>query len=191
MHRSVPKSPCPACGRAKDADCAWAHDIIFCHQGSSHGVGNLKLGDVIKANGTEWALTSRKGGFDGAAAVFRPHRPKSPHHRVYSPQEPGTVRATAAAGRKALLAFYAAHDRAWAIPDFHSLTPDELREATLTITKARDRATVLGRMAPQLWREYPDLAEQHRARFEGYRRSIQAQWDDLFHFRTYYLGEVI
>ena len=191
MHRSGPKSPCPACGRTKDTDCAWAHDIIFCHQGSTNGVGNLKIGDVIKADGTEWALTSRKGGFDGAAAVFRPHRPRPRFQASTHPREAVRKQADVAAARVALNGFYDAFQRAWDVPDFHTLTPDQLREATTLITAAHERGVLLGGMVQQLWREAPEMAERHRDRFEGYRRSIQAQLNDLQHFRSYYLGEVI
>jgi hypothetical protein len=70
------RTPCPVCGRSKDADCRWIPgEVIYCHQGSSNqSSGLLKPGDVVTINGFPWALVARDGGFAGAANVFRPDR---------------------------------------------------------------------------------------------------------------------
>lgn len=73
--RSSKKTPCPVCGRTKDADCAWTKDLILCHQSDSNQtIASLRIGDVINADGQKWALVKVNAGFSGKAAVFRPHR---------------------------------------------------------------------------------------------------------------------
>ena len=50
--------------------------MILCHQGTSYKPpSDLRRGDVINIAGKPWALIRRDGGFDGAAAVFKPHSP--------------------------------------------------------------------------------------------------------------------
>ena len=50
--------------------------MILCHYGTTHQPPpDLQRGDVISIGGKPWALIRRDGGFDGAAAVFKPHSP--------------------------------------------------------------------------------------------------------------------
>ena len=75
MQASRRNNPCPICGRVKDSDCRWNADTIFCHQGTSNAPpSHLKIGDIIQIDNKEWALLSLKSGFDGAAALFKPHK---------------------------------------------------------------------------------------------------------------------
>ena len=77
MQSSRRNNPCPICHRSKDSDCRFCDDLILCHQGSTHGPpANLRIGDVVIRQGREWALVKTNVGFDGGAALFKPHRPR-------------------------------------------------------------------------------------------------------------------
>ncbi len=75
LSRSGPRNPCPACGRVKDADCAWGSEIILCHQGKeARPTDQLRPGQTITVNGQVWALIRTNAGHSGCADLFRPHR---------------------------------------------------------------------------------------------------------------------
>jgi hypothetical protein len=72
LHRSSRTTPCPACGRTKDADCRWSDDWIACHSG---GAGHsLKLGETITLNGQRWFLAATDAGHSGRSHIYRPDR---------------------------------------------------------------------------------------------------------------------
>lgn len=73
--RSSKRTPCPICGRTKDADCSWTTDLILCHQSdSSQSAASMRIGDTVKVDNRDWALIRLNAGFSGKAAVFRPHQ---------------------------------------------------------------------------------------------------------------------
>ena len=75
LKRSGPRQPCPACGRVKDADCAWGEEIILCHQGQgARPTDRMRIGQIIKIEGIDWALVRTNAGHSGCADLLRPHR---------------------------------------------------------------------------------------------------------------------
>jgi hypothetical protein len=77
--RSGPRNPCPACGRVKDADCAWNDDSILCHQGSEpRPTDKLRPGQTIEINGQLWALIRSNAGYSGCADLLKPHSDRKP-----------------------------------------------------------------------------------------------------------------
>ena len=75
MQSSKRNNPCPVCGRTKDSDCRWDNDVIFCHCGSSFAPpSHLKIGDILRLDGKEWALVKTNSGHTGLCHVFKPHR---------------------------------------------------------------------------------------------------------------------
>ncbi len=75
LKRSGPRHPCPACGRVKDADCAWGEEIILCHQGKDpRPTDSMRPGQTIKLKGQVWALIRTNAGHSGCADLLRPHR---------------------------------------------------------------------------------------------------------------------
>lgn len=70
MQQSGRNAPCPACGRTKDGDCRFNDEVILCHSGS-----DLRPGAVVTLDGADWYLSRHGGGYDGQAAVFKPHKP--------------------------------------------------------------------------------------------------------------------
>ena len=189
MQKSGRNNPCPSCGRVKDADCRWTDDVIFCHQGSSHGPDpNLKISDVIDIDGTPWALVKTGSGYDNQAHVFKPHTARSTTTAVNRPNllDHQAKRSIAVV---ALERFFTAHERAWQLGDFHQMTLDQLREAITVIHAAQDIGAELAVSVQRIWREHPDLAHLHRQRFEACLPSTKAMVADLAHFRSHYLGE--
>jgi hypothetical protein len=72
--RSGRHNPCPACGRTKDADCAWTDDAILCHQGAEpRPTDGLRPGQTIEINGVLWALIRSDAGYSGCADLLKPH----------------------------------------------------------------------------------------------------------------------
>lgn len=64
------KSPCPVCGRTKDADCRWDEKLLHCRTYAKH---HLNRGEVIRGHdGQRWAYLGDSDG--GRWAMFRPHR---------------------------------------------------------------------------------------------------------------------
>ena len=181
------------CGRVKDADCRWSDDVIFCHCGSTHGPDqNLKIGDTINIDGKPWALVKTKGGFDGAAFVFKPHQEKGvgPLRRVPdSRQELLTKQAKRSIASVSLERFFDSYRAAWDVKDLHSLNAHQLNEAIKTIEGAARIGRDLSRSVDNVWREHHDLRDLHKGAFEACLTSINAQVTDLAHFRTHYLGE--
>ena len=193
MKRSGRNNPCPSCGRISDADCRWTDDVIFCHQGSSHGPDqNLRIGDTIDIDGKPWALVKTNGGFDGAAYIFKPHQEKGvgPLRRVPdSRQQLLTKQAKRSIASVSLERFFDAYRAAWDVKDLHSLNAYQLSEAIKTIENAARIGRDLSHNVDKIWREHHDLRDLYQGAFEACLGSINAQVADLAHHRTHYLGE--
>ena len=128
------------CHRSKDGDCRFCDDLILCHQGSTHGPpANLRIGDVVIRQGREWALVKTNAGFDGAAFVFKPHRPLkkrklySSSHRVNAAIK---KRHLINAQKKLIEGFIKISQAALDVLDFENAPPDELKESFALIEKA-------------------------------------------------------
>lgn len=188
MQRSSKKNPCPACGRVHDADCAWSDDVIFCHSGS-----DLSIGQTIDVDGQPWALVKLNAGFSGNAAVFKPHEEnrRYPDKSGASPEQILTRQAKRSISALALERFFNAFDAAWNVKDFHSLSPNELKEGINAITKAHHNSIEMKATAQTIWREHKDLSDLYRDRFEACVLNLKYQVNDLTHFRTHYLGEAV
>ena len=87
--------------------------------------------------------------------------------------------------------FFERFQQAWDVPDFHSLPMPELREAFELILSVEQEGLTLARSIQAIWREHHDLRDRHKDRFEHYVKSLRHQADDVRHFRTHYLGEVL
>ena len=187
MFSSNRNTPCAVCGRTKDADCRWADDVILCHSGT-----DLRPGQTIDANGREWAFIRHDGGYDGGAAVFKPHRPRSQckasQHRP-SVQDLSNRDAQRVLWSQVIEGFYVAFIAAWNVHDFHWLRPSELKAAFATIERAHEKGAVLSRSLQTIWRDHPDLKELHKLRVEQYIKHLSHQQDDAEHFKLHYLGE--
>lgn len=192
MKSSGRNSPCPSCGRSKDGDCRWNDEVIFCHAGSTCGPDpSLRIGDTIDVDGQPWALVKTQAGYDGAAHVFKPHQDRHRSSPSISREELLSKRAKRSIAAVAIERFFTAFLNAWNVPDFHTLTPDELNDAITKIEGAHTIGLELSRSIQSIWREHHDLRDLHRDRFNAYIRNIKYQLNDLNHFRTHYLGEVV
>ena len=193
MNKSGRNNPCPVCGRVKDADCRWSDDVIFCHQGSSHGPDpSLVIGNTIDIDGIKWALVKTGSGYDNQAHVFRPHQEKgvTPLRRVSdSRQELLTKQAKRSIASVSIERFFDAYRTAWDVKDFHILNAHQLKEAITAIEGAARIGRQLSRNVDQIWREHHDLRDLHKGAFDALLTNINAQVTDLAHFRTHYLGE--
>ena len=183
MQTSGPKSPCPVCQRTKDADCRFTTDVILCHTGSDD-----RPGTVITIDGQPWYLSRVNGGFDGAAAVFKPHKEGQ---RQQNEQRPYDLEAKAKRSTISfqITAFLDHFQQVWDTPDLHSLAPSELQEAFLRIERTAAEGLALARALAPVWRKYPDLADAYRWRVESCNKNLRYQQQDAAHFRTHYLGE--
>ena len=187
MQTSGPNSPCPVCQRTHDGDCRWTDVIILCHSGSDD-----RPGTVITIDGQPWYLSRTNGGFDGAAAVFKPHKEES------NRSHPGNAGANHDANRQAKAAvarftvdhFLDAFQRCWDIPDFHSLPPADLRAAFTLIDQTLAAGINLTRSLAPIYRQDEHLREHYRWRIEAAIKSLRHQQRDAADFRRIYLGEV-
>ena len=198
MQKSGRNNACPSCGRVSDGDCRWDDHTIFCHVGETcRPDPTLKIGDTIDVSGQSWALVKVNTGYSGQAHLFKPHRPKpETSRRSYRPSRPTRQRSTDVSAKRALYGvaierFSKAYRKAMDVMDFFQLSPAELKQAVIDVDEAQERAAEMRVTAPTIWRECPDLAQLHRQRIEANCRDLKYQADDLRHFRSYYLGEVV
>ena len=176
------------CGRSKDGDCRFDDDVIFCHQGSSSGPpANLQIGDVLIRQGREWALVKTNAGFDGAAFVFKPHRPLKKRKLYSSLHRVNTAvkkRHLINAQKKLIEGFIKLSQAALDVLDFESAPPDELKESFALIEKAyfqgKEIREIVG-FCPELknWISLIDKAN----------KQLLYQYKDQLSFRQNYLGE--
>lgn len=186
-HHSGPGRPCPVCGRTADGDCRWGQEVILCHQGQRNGPPEgLRVGDTIAIDGRLWALVAVGGGFDGAAAVFRPHRPLQGHGA--RPAAPRPVVDTAAAVTL-LEGLLEQADAALDAPDFYTARPQQLWPALAGIERAEHIARRAAALLPTIWQSHPDLAAAYAQPVRSALRELAWQADDARRFRRFDLGE--
>ena len=188
MKASGRNHPCPVCSRVKDADCRWNDTTILCHTGT-----DLRSGDTLTINGTQWAFIHHNGGFSGSAAVFKPHREKEPSRgqRLQTPntaQQLLSMQTRRHQWSEVLHQFFSAFDAAWNTPDFHTATPHQLSAAFLTIDDAQTKAAALSPHLPSIWRDCPDLQQLHRLRVEHCLKTIAHIAEDTRQFQEQDLG---
>ncbi len=188
MKRSGRRNPCPICQRVKDSDCAWTEDVAFCHSGS-----DLSIGQTIDVDGQPWALVKLNAGFSGHAAVFKPHEERhgSSLPNGVNREQILTRQAKRSISALALERFFNAFDAAWNVKDFHGLTSNELADAIAVIGKAHHNSIEMSATAQTIWRDHHDLRDLYRDRFDACALNLQHQVNDLNHFRSFYLGEVV
>ena len=191
MKTSGRNNACPVCGRTKDADCRWNDTTILCHTGT-----DLKPGDTLTIAGTKWAFIHHKGGFSGMAAVFKPHRERNREEwkrdlrrpTPNSPKQLLAIQQKRSQWSDVLDQFFAAFDAAWEVPDFHSCTPDQLKDAFAAIDDAQTKAAALAPHLQTIWDEHPDLKQLHRLRVEDNLKAIAYMADDVRRFKEQDLG---
>ena len=193
LKRSGRTSPCPICSRKKDGDCAFNDQVVFCHQGETQGPpASLNIGDTVEKGEKVWALVKTDSGPTGRAYVFKPHQ-TSRRCRHQSGETNSTWKQEQQDKVKSALdILFIATEEAWAIPDFHSLNPDELKVGIAKIDNAYAASVRIGKYIHQheIWQNYPDLCKEYRKPFEAFEKSARDQFQDLRHFRQYYLGEI-
>ncbi|MEN9767820.1 MAG: hypothetical protein RLZZ32_1780 [Cyanobacteriota bacterium] len=188
LHSSK-KTPCPICSRSTDGDCRWTDDLILCHQGTTFSPpADLRPGDTLTVNGQKWALIRRDGGFDGAAAVFRPHR--SGGNAISHPTPELDRKARHVVAAFSVERFLERFRECWEIPDFHGLPPDRLREAFELIDGTYAQGLALARSLAPVWRDEREFEALYRWRIESCLKSLKYQQQEVAHFRRHYLGEV-
>ena len=189
MQVSKRNSPCPICGRTKDGDCRFCEDLILCHQGSSHSSpANLRIGDVVIRQGREWALVKTNAGFDGAAFVFKPHRPLK-KRKLYS----SSHRVNAAAKKRHLInaqkklidEFIKLAQSALDVLEFQTAPPDELKESFELIEKAYWQGQEIKKLMTGFC---PELKERISLVREA-NKQLKYQYKDQLQFQKNYLGE--
>ena len=188
-------NPCPVCGRTKDTDCRWSDDVIMCHQGTSFAPpAHLKVGDTITISDRVWALVSRNGGFDGSAAVFKPHRPgQAPqHHGItrHRPAAPDLSQQRQDSIELGLSTFLENYRVCWNVPDFHGMDCTQQREAFDLIENTSLQGELIASNIQSVWRDFPELKARFKDLFEMAIQSLKYQKKDVDHFRCHYLGEL-
>ena len=187
MKRSSRKQPCPFCGRTHDSDCAWTEDVAFCHSGS-----DLSIGQTIDIDGQPWALVKLNAGFSGNAAVFKPHTERNGFSgNPVNRQQILSRQASRSVSAALIEQFFAAFDRAWNVLDFHSLSPNELKDGFQAIQSAYALGIQLNGSIKSIWRDHHDLRDLYKDRFDACLANLKYQFNDLNHFKSHYLGETI
>ncbi len=188
LTRSSKRTPCPVCGRNSDGDCRYSDELILCHHGSRFSPPQqLRIGDVVSINGTEWALTRTGVGYDGAAYQFQPHHPKPSQETRRQASRRHGRRSLKLIARAELLQFLAVYREAMRCPEFILCTPDELKQYFSAIDRASQQGPrLLARLSAlarsdQSWRRYAK-AVQLKLKTLGYEQA------DSKHFRRNYLG---
>ena len=152
----------------------------------------LRIGDTITIQGRPWALVKTDAGYDGSAHCFRPHRDREPiGHRPPTADQLQMQQARRSLAVHSIERFFERFQQAWNVDDFHSLPMPELREAFDLILSVEQEGLALARSIQAIWREHHDLRDRHKARFEQYVKSLRYQADDVRHFKSHYLGEVL
>ena len=145
---------------------------------------------TIALNEAKWALVKTNGGFDGAAFGFKPHQERSKvvdlevnREQLLTKQSERNLAALA------LDRFFDLFSKAWEPGELELLTSNQLKVHYATVDETRALGAELAKSAQKIWREHPDLAVLHRARFEEYIRLTGVLVAEVAHFRTHYLGE--
>ena len=193
MQSSSKRNPCPICGRTKDGDCRWTHDLILCHRGSSHGPPkHLSVGDVIQVQSKPWALVRSDGGFDMAAAVFRPHRPRRHSHqkRLSNGRGANLLKARVRCAKRIAQQFLDLAQEANAVGEFELLSYPDLQAAFGLIYQADEQGAKVVQALMALRRSASDI-NPDLERVKAAQRKVRYQRLDVDRFRHTYLGEVM
>jgi hypothetical protein len=76
------RNPCPVCGRNTDDKCRRQPELISCWHGSRfHPPTGLRVRDVLRVDGADWAVVALAGGYGNNSMVLAPHRPLSRSQR--------------------------------------------------------------------------------------------------------------
>ena len=194
MQASSRKSPCPVCGRTKDADCRWKDDVILCHQGTSYKPpSDLRRGDVINIAGKPWALIRRDGGFDGAAAVFKPHRARRKvsnrdHQHRFDTLAVDPEDVVLHAAHAVMAGLVQDIDRALSVPDFQFSLPHELQADFQLIEDTSDAAEAFKQTLLKLQRSTGGL-ERHLTQLTQALEDLGHVGRDVKRFKRCALGE--
>ena len=178
MKASGRNNPCPVCGHVKDADCRWNDTTILCHAGT-----DMRPGDTITIAGKEWAFRDHESGFSGMAARFKPHRERDINRTPTTTQELLSRQSKSHQWADVLSQFFAAADAVWNIPDFHTASPQQLTTAFTTIDEAQLKAAALAPHLQSIWRDCPNLKQQHRLRVEQCLKDIAHTAEDARRFK--------
>ena len=166
MKSSSAKSPCPCCGRTKGPYCRWDDSRVFCYQGNSHHPpAGLSPGETLTlADGVQYFFASYNKGFSGNSALFCLHDPARAHTpRPTTPQ--AKLRSVARdlddleRLRTELEQAQVVVSHALAAPNYHHLTPDEIRSWMEVIRNAFDRLIAIKPKVMRLRHLDPALRE--------------------------------
>jgi hypothetical protein len=194
VQASSRKSPCPFCGRTKDADCRWKADVILCHQGTSHKPpSDLRRGDVINIAGKSWALIRRDGGFDGAAAVFKPHNPRRKvpnrdHQHRFDTLTVDPKDVVLHAAHAVMAGLVQDIDRALSVPDFQFSLPHELQADFQLVEETSNAVAAFKQTLLKLQRSTGGL-ERHLAQLTQALEDLGHVCRDVKRFKRCALGE--
>jgi len=174
MEQSGRNNPCPHCERTKDGDCRWNDKVILCHSGSS-----LKPGSVVTLNGKDWYLSRHNGGYDGSAAVFKRHKPKTAEPVIFRRQRQA-VQAIEDLGtaETELQKFQGLASQALAIPPFEQMLDADIRQARDICDQAFALGKVLIKRIARAKRHDPAMAIDLE-RVLGVHRDLRYQLADL------------
>ena len=179
LRASGRNNQCPVCGRNKDGDCRFNHEVILCHQGTRFAPPHhLRPGDVVSVNGKPWALIRTDAGFDKAAHEFRPDRGNTARRdgKMAAPQR--RVRQLSASRR--LRQFNLSFREALRCPEFELLSADEADLYLPVIFKTSDQGLMLEPVVASLashdpsWKQHLK-ALRHRLKTIGY-QCDNARW---------------
>lgn len=176
MKSSGPKNPCPCCSRVKTSHCRWDDSRVFCYQGVSHRPpADLKKGDTIVLDDqTKYFFAGYDKGFAGNSALFCLHDPRN--DRLGHPRSRSRRRGVRREDIRDLEALRGSLDiaqktvsQALAAPNYHHITPDEIRGWMVVINSAFEGLTKLKRetlrlrhLDPLLQTVFESMTEQLR-----------------------------
>lgn len=191
LQRSGRNNPCPACGRTKDADCAFNHDIILCHQGSdARPTDGMRVGQTLTINGQPWALIRTNAGYSGSADLLKPHSERSPRPETRIERRTQELMLQEITGRLAVkrhafllmvLKVRGHHDPYW-------LTLAELNAQQAVQEKAWKLGTDYANLANRIGRYRPDHCREMRM-IACCLKEINYQRKHTLAFRKHHLGE--
>ena len=174
MERSGPNNPCPHCNRTKDSDCRWNKNVILCHSGST-----LKPGEIITLDGRDWYLSRQNGGYDGSAAVFKPHKAKTNEPIIFRRQrEAAQVIENLDSASTELDRFVALAIRALAIPPFEQMLDFEISAAQVICNEAFELGKQLITKLAKAKKHDPSMAVDLERVLETH-RDLRYQLSDL------------
>ena len=187
MKASGRNTPCPVCGRTKDADCRWSDSTILCHTGT-----DLRTSDTLTIAGQEWAFIRPNGGHSGRAAVFKPHRRQGKGgQRTHNPNNVKDLLSHQIKRHQwasLIQEFHDAFQAAWDAPDFYTANPQQLKAAFASISNAQGCGAALKPHLRSIWRDHQDLEQLERLRVEQQLKSIAYMAEDMRQFQQNDLG---